>query len=62
MSASRSALLARPEGRVISNAPRNDTAKTMNSRANIRFGIQCVPIASVAAVLWKRATIRPSRV
>ena len=62
LSASRSALLASPEGRVISNAPRNDTAKTRKRRAKIRLGIQCVPMASVAAVLWKRATIRPSRV
>ena len=62
LSASRSALLASPEGRVISKAPRKETAKIRKRRANIRLGIQWVPMASVAAVLWKRATMSPRRV
>ncbi len=37
-----SLLLARLEGSSISNAPKKDAAKIMNTTKNIRFGSQCV--------------------
>ena len=37
-----SLLLTSHPGSVISNAPKNDAAKTMNTRKKITFGIQCV--------------------
>ena len=45
LSAPASLLLTSDEGNVISNAPRNDAAKTMKMTKKIRLGIQCVPIA-----------------
>jgi hypothetical protein len=37
-----SALVTHLFGRTISNAPKNDMAKNMKRRKNIKFGIQCV--------------------
>ena len=62
LSALASALFARPEGSVISNAPKNDIAKIIKRTANSMFGIQCVPKTSVASVLWNIATITPTSV
>ena len=42
LSALLSLLLTSHPGSVISNAPKNDAAKTMNTRKKITFGIQCV--------------------
>ena len=41
-SALESVLFTIHEGMVISNAPKNDAAKTMNTRKNRMFGSQCV--------------------
>ena len=40
LSALASALFAKPDGSVISNAPKNEIAKIRNRIENIRFGIQ----------------------
>ena len=57
-----SAELVHLEGRVISNAPRNDAAKTMNMTKNRRFGSQCVASQlkmSLVTVAPPRMRVRP---
>ena len=60
LSASSSDLLISHEGRVISNKPKNDNAKTKNITKNTKFGIQWVPIRYITCGPKMSESITPS--
>ena len=51
-----------PEGKVISNKPKNEKAKVTNKRKKIKLGIQCVLSTLAKSALLVIATIAPIKV